>query len=215
VQRPPPATREHGLTGPVLCESKEVGVQRSFMPLSFTLFLTAFVAQSSVALQRRQVRNRFEAADPFLRVGHIGVEQLGAEEVTAYLRLNPRLSLIADQINPFRGGPPHGTFGTSLSVAAASSLHERQHKGKLRQQSAQDATGVTASLRADLERTPLFDLRAAFFQILPEKVVFSLAQENLSYYTHVIDVNRRSDAGGISQVNLNRLKLGRIQHESD
>jgi cobalt-zinc-cadmium efflux system outer membrane protein len=62
----------------------------------------------------------------------------------------------------------------------------------------------------------LFTLRGAFVQILHEKAVLALAKENISYYDHVLDVNRdRYKAGDIAQVDLDRLEIQRVQYESD
>jgi cobalt-zinc-cadmium efflux system outer membrane protein len=56
----------------------------------------------------------------------------------------------------------------------------------------------------------------AFVQTLQEKAILELAKENLVYYDHVLDVNReRFKAGAISQVDLDRLELQRVQYESD
>src|SRR5580698_4198424 len=79
------------------------------------------------ALTWQEVRDRFEAANPSLQAGQIGIEESRANETTAYLRPNPNLTLAADQINPFPGGPSHSAFGSLLAVAAASYLHERQN----------------------------------------------------------------------------------------
>src|SRR5262249_17859895 len=135
---------------------------------------------------------------------------------TAYLRPNPNLSITADQINPFPGGPEHGPFAVLLSVAAVNYLHERQHKRELRRESAQDATKIAVSGQADLERTLIFTLRMAFVRTLQGKAVLDLARENLKYYDHVLDVNReRYRAGAIAQVDLDRLELQRVTYESD
>jgi len=80
------------------------------------------------ALTWQDVRDKFEAANPTLRAGQIGVDESKAAEITAFLRPNPSLGIIADQINPFPGGPPHSTFGALLSDATVSYLNERQHK---------------------------------------------------------------------------------------
>jgi cobalt-zinc-cadmium efflux system outer membrane protein len=168
------------------------------------------------ALTWQEIRARFEAANPALRAGQIGIDESRANETTAYLRPNPNFSVIADQINPFPGGPQHSTLGFLLSVAAVSYLHERQHKRELRLESAQMATGIAVSGQADLERTLIFDLRMAFVQTLQEKAVLELAKENLTYYDHVLDVNRdRYKVGAIAQVDLDRLELQRVQYESD
>ena len=194
-------------------------MRRLVQLLSFVLFLTTISAPSSFAqkaLSWQEIRDRFEGANPTLRAGQIDIDESRAQETTAYLRPNPNLALAADQINPFPGGPPHSTFGALLSVAAVNYLHERQHKRELRLESAEDATKITASDQSDLERTLLFTLRMAFVQTLQEKAIFDLAKENLTYYDHLLDVNRdRYQAGAIAQVDLDRLELQRVQYESD
>ena len=194
-------------------------MQRFIRRLCCGMFCSAILAGNTFAQQAltwQEIRARFEAANPSLRAGQIGIDESRANETTAYLRPNPNFSILADQIDPFPGGPHHSTFGFLLSVAAVSYLHERQHKRELRLDSAQKATGIAASGQADLERTLIFDLRMAFIQTLQEKAVLDLAKENLTYYDHVLDVNRdRYKAGAIAQVDLDRLELQRVQYESD
>jgi cobalt-zinc-cadmium efflux system outer membrane protein len=187
--------------------------------LCFGIFLIGCLGDSAVAqkaLTWQEVRAKFEAANPTLQAGQIGVDEFRAQETTAYLRPNPNLSLLADQINPFDGGPPHSTFGFLLASATVDYLHERQHKRELRLESAQKATGIATSSQADLDRTLIFELRMAFVQALQEKAVLDLARENLAYYDHVLEVNReRYKGGGIAQVDLDRLEIQRVQYESD
>ena len=194
-------------------------MQRFIRRLCCGMFCSAILAGNAFAQQAltwQEIRARFEAANPSLRAGQIGIDESRANETTAYLRPNPNFSILADQIDPFPGGPHHSTFGFLLSVAAVSYLHERQHKRELRLESAQKATGIAVSGQADLERTLIFDLRMAFIQTLQEKAVLVLAKENLTYYDHVLDVNRdRYKAGAIAQVDLDRLELQRVQYESD
>ena len=164
----------------------------------------------------QEVRAKFETANPTLGAGQIGIDESRAQETTAYLRPNPSLTVIADQIDPFAGGPSHGPFSYLLSAASVSYLHERQHKRELRLESAQDATKIAVLDQADLERTLLFNLRSAFVQTLQEKAILNLAKENLDYYDHVLEVNRdRYKTGAIAKVDLTRLELQRVQYESD
>src|SRR5216683_642043 len=168
------------------------------------------------ALTWREVRERFEAANPTLRAGQIGIDESKAQEITAFLRPNPNFTLTADgtQIAPHNSvwRPLAGTYETP----GISYLHERQHKRELRLESQQKATGIAVSGQADLDRTLVFTLRMAFVQTLQEKAILELAKENLSYYDHVLDVNReRYKAGAISRVDLDRLELQRVQYESD
>jgi len=183
------------------------------------MFLVVTLMESGFgqkALTWQEVRTKFEAANPTLQAGQIGINESRAQEITAYLRPNPTAGLLADQIDPFNGGPPHGPFAYLLSVASINYLHERQHKRELRLESAQETTKVAVSDESDLERTLIFNLRMAFVQTLQEKAVLDLAKENLSYYDHVLDVNReRYKLGAIAQVDLDRLELQRVQYESD
>ncbi len=188
--------------------------------LLFLPLLAALTAQSGHAQQKaltwQEVRDKFEAANPSLRADAIGIDESKANETTAYLRPNPNLSLLADQIDPFPGGPSHGAFAYWLPSATVTYLHERQHKRELRLDSAKEATGIAISNHADLERNLIFNLRSAFVQTLQQKAVRDLAKENLDYYDHLLGVNRdRFQAGAIAQVDLDRLELQRVQYESD
>jgi cobalt-zinc-cadmium efflux system outer membrane protein len=163
-----------------------------------------------------EIRQRFEANNPTLRAGQIGIDESRANEISAYLRPNPALTVLTDQIDPFPGGPAHGPFSFLLTTATLNYLHERRHKRELRLESAKEATDITISGQADLERTLLFELRGAFVQTLQAKAVLDLAKENLKYYDHVLDLNReRYKAGGIAQIDLERLELQRVQYETD
>jgi outer membrane protein, heavy metal efflux system len=187
--------------------------------LLLTAFVAGLLAQSGFAqkaLTWQEVRDKFQAKNPSLRAGQIGIDQSRANEITANLRPNPNLTILADQIDPFPGGPDHGAFAFFLPSATLTYLHERQHKRELRTDSAKEATGITISSQADLERTLLFTLRSAFVQTLQQKAVRDLAKDNLSYYDHVLGVNRdRFKAGAIAQVDLDRLEIQRVQYEAD
>jgi cobalt-zinc-cadmium efflux system outer membrane protein len=187
--------------------------------MCFGLMLSTGCAKSGLAqkaLSWQEIRDKFEAANPTLRAGQIGIDESKAQEITAYLRPNPYFTLTADgtQITPHNSvwRPLAGTYETP----AVSYLHERRRKRELRLESARKGTGIAVSGQADLERNLLFNLRQAFVQTLQEKAIFELAKENLAYYDHVLDVNReRYKAGAIAQVDLDRLELQRVQYESD
>ncbi len=188
-----------------------------FLPLIAALTVPCGYAQNAQkALTWQEVRDKFEAANPSLRADAIGIDESKANETTAYLRPNPNLSLLADQIDPFPGGPSHGAFAYWLPSATVTYLHERAHKRELRLDSAKEATGIAISSHADLERNLIFSLRSAFVQTLQQKAVRDLAKENLDYYDHLLGVNRdRFQAGAIAQVDMDRLELQRVQYESD
>jgi cobalt-zinc-cadmium efflux system outer membrane protein len=163
-----------------------------------------------------QVKDKFEAANPALKADAIGVSELRAQEITAYLRPNPTLGVTADgtQIAPNKGvwQPLSGT-----SVAPTLSyLHEREHKRELRLESAQEGTRIASSQHDDLERTLLFTLRMAFVQTLEAKAIVDLSHDQLDYYDRIIDISRaRFNSGDLAQLDLDRIELQRVQYESD
>ena len=98
-------------------------------------FLAAPVlAQNTFTWQ--QIKDRFEATNPTLRAGRIGIDEAKAQETTAYLRPNPDLTGTFDQIAPFNANP-YRPFGSALPLVSASYLHERGGKRELRLESAQ------------------------------------------------------------------------------
>jgi outer membrane protein, heavy metal efflux system len=180
------------------------------------LLCSSGLAQGPQPWTWEKVVQRFEASNPNLLAGKLNIDESKANEITAYLRPNPGLTLAGDQIDPFNVGPDHGPFAYFLPLASFSYLHEREHKRELRLESAQKATDIATSTQADLERTLLFNLRNAFVQILLAKAVYGVARENLSYYDKVLHVSTEQfKAGDISQIDLDRLELQRVQYESD
>jgi outer membrane protein, heavy metal efflux system len=180
------------------------------------LFTAAVGASAQQSLTWDQVRLRFEQNNPTLLADKLNIDEAKAQEITAYLRPNPNLGLLSDQITPFNVGPSHGPLSYLLPSATLSYLHERDHKRELRQESAQKATGIALSNYADTERTLLFNLRGAFVSMLQAKAVLKLANDNLAYYDHLLGLSKdRFDAGDIAQIDLDRLELQRVQYESD
>jgi outer membrane protein, heavy metal efflux system len=173
-------------------------------------------AQAQKALTWEEVKTRFEADNPTLHAGQIGIDESKANEISAYLRPNPALTILTDQIDPFPGGPSHGPFAYFLPSATVNYLHEREHKRELRLESAQKATGIAVAGQSDLERNLIFNLRSAFVGILQAKAVLRVATDNIQYWDQELKISRdRFDAGDIAQIDLDRLELERVQFESD
>jgi len=163
-----------------------------------------------------QVKANFEIQNTNLMAGRLNIDELKAEEITAFLRPNPQLSLTVDgtQIAPKDG--KWQPFAGTYEVPGISQLFERRNKRHLRLQAAKEGTAVGTAQQDDLERNLLFNLRSAFVGVLQAKAVLHLAQDNLEYYDHVLDVSRtRYQAGDIAQIDLDRLELQRVQYESD
>jgi cobalt-zinc-cadmium efflux system outer membrane protein len=168
------------------------------------------------ALTWDQVRAKFEETNPTLKADALGVDEMKAEEITAFLRPNPQFTMLADgtQIVPHDGAwtPFRGTY----EQPTFSYLHERDHKRELRLKSAQEGTQIAQSQHEDLDRTLIFTLRSAFVQTLQAKFVLDLARKDLDYYDKIIQISRdRFRAGDIAQIDLDRIELLRVQYESE
>src|ERR1700739_2436132 len=78
------------------------------------LLSSGLPAAAQQSLSWDEVKTRFEAANPTLKADALNVEEMKAEEVTAYLRPNPQFSVTTDgtQIAPSKGvwTPLSGTF---------------------------------------------------------------------------------------------------------
>jgi outer membrane protein, heavy metal efflux system len=185
-----------------------------------TLLITVCLPRTAHAQQQtftwEQIRNKFESTNPTLLADKLNIDESKAQEITAFLRPNPTFTLSADgtQIAPDKDvwRPFAGTF-ESPSI---SYLHERQHKRELRLESARKGTMIAEFSHTDLDRTLLFNLRAAFVSTLQAEALLQLAKDNLAYYDHVLQIsNDRFNAGDIAQIDLDRLELQRVQYEAD
>jgi cobalt-zinc-cadmium efflux system outer membrane protein len=173
-------------------------------------------ASAQQALTWDQVKAKFEAVNPALKADADNVDEMQAEEITAFLRPNPQFTITADgtQIAPRSGVwiPTKGTY----EVPNFSYLHEREHKRELRLESAKEGTRITQSQHEDLERNMVFALRAAFVGTLQAKFILDLAKADLEYYDKIIDISRaRFKAGDLAQIDLDRIELLRVQYESE
>jgi cobalt-zinc-cadmium efflux system outer membrane protein len=180
------------------------------------LWLAPATGSAQQSLTWDQVKARFEAANPELKADALNVDEMKAEETTAFLRPNPQFTAATDgtQIAPDMGHwqPLAGT----QYQANFSYLHERDHKRELRLKAAQQGTAIAGSQHEDLLRTLTFNLRSAFVQTLQAKAVLELAKADLDYYDHIIKISRdRFNAGDIAQVDLDRIELQRVQYESE
>ena len=122
------------------------------------------------ALTWDQVKAKFEATNPALKADADNVDEMKAEEITAFLRPNPQFTLSADGT---QAAPHNGVwtpFKGTTEQPNFSYLHEREHKRELRLESAQEGTRITQSQHEDLERNMVFALRTAFVETLAGQV---------------------------------------------
>jgi cobalt-zinc-cadmium efflux system outer membrane protein len=170
----------------------------------------------SSSLTWEQVRAKFEAANPVLKSDQSNVDEMKAEEITAYLRPNPQFTLSEDgtQIRPHEGYW-RPTSGTQVQPNF-SYLHERDRKRELRLQSAKEGTQIATSQHEDLDRNMIFVLRSAFVQTLEAKAVLELAKADMEYYDKIISISQdRFKVGDLAQIDLDRIELLRVQYESE
>ena len=191
-------------------------IARSIWICVFGAVSVASIAYAQEPLTWAQVKAKFEAANPALKADEINVEEMKAEEITAFLRPNPQFTAATDgtQLVPHNGvwQPLAGT----QYQGNGSYLHERDHKRELRLESAQEGTQITASQHEDLERNMLFSLRSMFVQTLEAKTVLDLAKADVEYYDKIIDISReRFKAGDIARIDLDRIELLRVQYEAE
>jgi outer membrane protein, heavy metal efflux system len=185
------------------------------------LLLAVLVGLVSASAQQNtytwpQIRDQFERNNTTLLAAKLNVEELKAQEITAFLRPNPDFSLSIDgtQIAPSNGR--WTPFAGTSETPGASYLHERRHKRELRLDSAKQGTAIGTAQQEDLERTLLFTLRNSFVGVLQAKAVLQLAQDNLEYYDKLLKISRdRFEAGEIARIDFDRLELQRLQYESD
>jgi cobalt-zinc-cadmium efflux system outer membrane protein len=189
---------------------------RSIGSCALGFALLANFANAQQALTWDQVKAKFEAVNPVLRADQINVEEMKAEEITAFLRPNPQLAGATDGTQLARhAGVWQPVSGTQYQ-GSFSYLHERERKRELRLQSAKEGTQITASQHEDLERNLLFNLRSMFVQTLEAKAVLDLARADLDYYDKIIDISRaRFKVGDIAQIDLDRIELLRVQYEAE
>jgi cobalt-zinc-cadmium efflux system outer membrane protein len=163
-----------------------------------------------------QAKARFESANVLLKADAVNIDEMKAEEITAFLRPNPQFTIAADgtQLVP-HDGVWQPTKGTQIQTNFAY-LHEREHKRELRLETAKEGTQIASSQHFDLERNLLFNLRVGFVTVLQSKAILDLTKQELEYYDHIIEISRkRYEVGDMAQIDLDRVELQRVQYESD
>jgi cobalt-zinc-cadmium efflux system outer membrane protein len=188
----------------------------SALAVTAAMLIAPAAARAQMSLTWEQAKAKFEAANPALKADALGVDEMKAEEVTAFLRPNPQFTLSTDgnQIAPHKGiwQPLVGTdYQPDFSY-----LHEREHKRELRLQSAKEGTQIATSQHEDLERNLLFNLRSQFVETLEARAILELARADLEYYDKIIEISRaRFKDGDIARIDLDRIELLRVQYEAE
>ena len=81
-------------------------MRRWIRRLSIGIWIAAWMATGALAqktLTWDEAKRELEAANPTLARGQIGIQESRADEITAFLRPNPDLTVSVDQFSPFTG----------------------------------------------------------------------------------------------------------------
>ncbi len=177
------------------------------------LFTCVAVSHAQESLTWEQAKAKFESANPALKADALNVDETRAEELTAFLRPNPQVTVAADGTQIVSHDGVWQPFKGTDVVPTLSYLHERAHKRELRLESAKEGTKIATSQHEDLKRTLEFTLRSAFVNTLEAKAVLDFARADLEYYDHIIEISRdRFQAGDIARIDLDRIELMRVQY---
>uniref|UniRef100_Q01WW9 Outer membrane efflux protein n=1 Tax=Solibacter usitatus (strain Ellin6076) TaxID=234267 RepID=Q01WW9_SOLUE len=193
-------------------------IRRLLLGTWLVVSMAGVAAAQKKTLTWDEAKRELDAVNPTLRAARIGIQQSRADEITAFLRPNPDLTISVDQVSPLyeADGGPFRPFSDSLPFLSSSYLIERRHKRELRRDSARQGTEIAISEFDDQKRNLLFDLRGAFIDVLQQKAVVEVTHESLAYYDRMLSVGReRYKNGDIAQVDLDRLELQRVQFETD
>jgi cobalt-zinc-cadmium efflux system outer membrane protein len=178
------------------------------------LLPSAAFAQSAFTWQ--QIVQKFHVTNPTIKANELSIDESRAAEITAYLRPNPDFNLTTDGFQVASNNGIYRPFSGIVITPGISYLHEREHKRELRRDQARVSTAITETSSQDTARGLLFNLRAAFVNVLQAKAFLENAKLNIAYWDRELDVDhKRLQAGDIAPIDVDRLELQRIQFESD
>ncbi|MGH9775601.1 MAG: TolC family protein [Candidatus Acidiferrales bacterium] len=191
----------------------------------FTLILfTSAVARAQTSPQGPVKITLDEAVQLALEHNHAllavrtTVPQSEAQEITANLRPNPVLLMDWQFIPIFSPGNfSADNLNTSQQKdAGVSYLFERGGKRARRLEAAKDQTAVTRSLVSDSERTLEFQVASQYVGALLAESTLALAQQDLKSFQNTVDISEsRYKAGDLSEGDFLKIKLQKLQFETD
>ncbi len=160
----------------------------------------------------RQAVDQALAHNPVLLAAQQNLLSMKGQEVEAGLRANPNLIGTGTDVSLPANNP-----GNPYSYSAGfSRLFERGQKRRWRLDSARATTAQTEAQYHDQIRQNTLLVKQAFTALVLAKATLKLAQDNLSSFRHVLQINHdRYDAGDIGKLDYERLDLQLAQFESD
>lgn len=153
-----------------------------------------------------------------LRAQRLNIGQARAVEITAALKPNPVLSLLAEDFQIFA---PQNLTAENLGdnqefTNALTYTFERGGKRMKRLQVARDTTEVVSRSVTDVERQIRYQVAQAFIGVLLAKSNLELAEQDLKDYSSVVELNRqRWQSGDVSKGDFLKVALQKLQFEQD
>jgi len=156
--------------------------------------------------------------NPTLQANRTLISQNKEQEVTANLRPNPVLSWDAQYLPLFSPDLWSSNYidNTAQFDMGVGYLFERGRKRQHRLQAARDLTAVTGAQVADAERTTVESAAQQFISALLAKANLEFAIQLLDSYQHSVNISQEQyNAGGLSKVDLLKIRLQTLQFQSD
>src|SRR5690242_19381826 len=104
-------------------------LRRCIHRLSSTAWIAVVLTNHAAAqktLTWEDAKRQLDASNPNLHAAQIEIQQAKADEITAYLRPNPDLTIVGDQFDPITTNP-FRPFSGGIIWVQSSYLIERQH----------------------------------------------------------------------------------------
>jgi outer membrane protein, heavy metal efflux system len=169
-------------------------------------------AQSPPPVTMQQAVEQTLAHNPTLLATQQNLLSMKGQEVEAGLRQNPNFALSGSDVSL----PANNPASPYYYSAQVSRLFERGQKRRWRLDAARATTSQTEGQYHDQIRQSTLGARQAFTNLVVAKATLKLAQDNLSAYRHVLQINHdRYDAGDIGKLDYERLDLQMAQYETD
>jgi len=167
-------------------------------------------ADGPLTLQR--VVDMYIAKNLELQAANYRLERTRADQIAARLRLNPGLTITAENLRV--GGPV--PFRALYEVAASySETIELGGKRKLRQRVADLTVSAAEAQFDDAMRRGIADVKRLYFDALLAKYSVDIASENLQTFEQLVQFNlARFREGAIPEADLIKVRLERIKFDT-
>ena len=168
---------------------------------------------SAQALTLQRVVDTYVAENLELQAAQYRLERTRADQIAARLRLNPGLTVTAD--NPKISGPTPPFNGVYEIGASYSETIELGGKRKLRQNVADLAVSAAEAQFADTMRRGIAAVKRLYFDALLARYNVDIAIENRQTFQQLVQFNvARFQQGAIAESEVIKVRLERIKFDT-